>query len=73
MTNSRPAYQTGDLVAKKRHGEKMAGLVLEGVNFNAVRVMWETGTASIELDDDLELLANACNRRRYLIQGDTSE
>ncbi len=65
-------YNVGDLIRKHRHGEPMMGLVLEGISASAVRVMWETGTASIEMDDDLidiELIADASERKRYLIGG----
>ena len=73
MNEQLPMYQTGDLVKKYRHGENMAGIVLEGISFHMVKVMWETGTASLEVDDDLELIVTAKERRRYLIEGNNRD
>jgi len=62
-------YKIGDLVKKIRHGESMAGLIINDINTGRVSVMWETGTATIEIEDDLELIADAGTRGRYLIEG----
>ena len=62
-------YNSGDLVKKNKHGERLAGLVLEGINSYMVRVIWETGASSIEVDDELELIAPSYERGRYLIEG----
>jgi hypothetical protein len=62
-------YNSGDLVKKNKHGERLAGLVLEGINSYMVRVIWETGASSIEVDDELELIASSYERGRYLIEG----
>ena len=67
MKKNNKEYKTGDLVRKHRHNERMRGLVLERTNRDRVKVMWETGTATYELDDDLEHVATAADRLAYLI------
>ena len=37
-----------------------------------IKIMWETGTATIELDDELDLIATRHERGRYLVEGDTT-
>ena len=67
--NNHSIFEPGDLVKKRRHGENQAGLVILRYQDESVRVMWETGTASIEIDDDLDLVASRNDRGRYLIEG----
>ena len=86
MSNSTHAqFEPGDLVKKKRYGESQAGLVLEtGIQvtseapnlevtwYKGIKIMWETGTATIELDDELDLVATRHERGRYLVEGEES-
>ena len=69
MQKSNKAFSTGDLVKKYRWNEDMTGLVLEALEEAQVRVMWETGTATIEVEDELDHVATAENRIAYLIEG----
>ena len=58
-------------------GVRNTSEVMDGVTFTGdmftgdtgIRIMWETGTATIEIEDELELVATNHDRGKYLIGG----
>jgi len=47
--------------------ERPGGITFTGDT--GIRIMWETGTATIEIEDELELVATNRDRGKYLVGG----